>query len=264
MIGAARAAALLVAIAACSHPPPPQPPAPQPAPQPPPAPPGDTGSAPVAPPPASPPDGDGGALGNGVVRFAPDTLCVTSGALRGPHVSESSMRAVVKGSTGDGGAVEFTYTGPTAKVSHLKSGMIREQVALKLRADNGCNLVYVAWRFGPKQPEVAVQIKLNPGMTESRECGNGGYSTIEPSHRANVGRPAPGSKHVLEAAIQGDNLIARIDGNVAWEGALPDGARALHGPLGIRTDNVEADLSLIGAAGNTRDDTARCRQGGGD
>jgi hypothetical protein len=254
-------AAVLVASAACSHPPPPQPPAPPPAQ--PPAHGGGDDSGPSGGP-VAPPAGDGDAVGSGVVRFAPETLCVTSGSLRGAHVAESSMRAVVKGSSGDGGAVEFTYTGPTAKVSHLKSGMVREQIALKLRADDGCNLVYVAWRFGPKQPEIAVQVKLNPGQHESHECGNGGYQNVEPSRRASVERPAPGSKHVLEAAIHGDDLIARIDGNVAWEGALPGAARDLHGPLGVRTDNVEADLSLIGARGNTRDDTARCRQGGGD
>ncbi len=74
---------------------------------------------------------------------------------------------------------------------------------------------------------------------------------------------APGSKHVLEAHIQGDNLVATIDGNEAWVGTLPAAARGLHGPLGVRTDNVEADLALVGTAGSTGDDAARCRQGGG-
>jgi hypothetical protein len=159
--------------------------------------------------------------------------------------------------------VEFSYDGPTKTVSHLKSGMVREQMALKLRAEDGCNLVYVVWRFSPEQ-KIVVQVKRNPGAHTNAECSTNGYETITASREAHIGRPPPGTTHTLEAAIQGDALVAKVDGQVAWEGTLPEAVRTMHGPLGVRTDNVEATVALSGPAGSQRDDESRCHAVGAD
>lgn len=197
------------------------------------------------------------------LHFDAKAMCVTHGAMRDLHVSESSMRAFARGSSGEGGALEFTYAGPTKQVSHLASGDVREQLGLKLRAADGCNLVYVVWRFAPK-PELVVQTKINPGAHTNAECGTSGYERVKPDRHEAVSRPDPGTKHVLAARIDGDTLVASIDGKVAWTGQLPASARELHGPLGVRTDNVEADLALVGTLAHGQDDDERCRARGAD
>ena len=63
----------------------------------------------------------------------------------------------------------------------------------------------------------------------------------------NPGPLAPGS-HVLRAEIVGDTLTAWIDGHVAWVGTLPDEARELAGPAGLRTDNLALDRIELQAA----------------
>nr|HEX4314481.1 hypothetical protein [Kofleriaceae bacterium] len=253
-----------VLVAACSHAPPPQAPPPVHPQQPPQEPavtdaPPTTGSDAVTAPPVTD-------AATGPQHFDAKRMCVTHGSMKQLHVAASSMRAFARGSSGDGGALEFTYTGPTKEVSHLASGDVREQLGLKLRAADGCNLVYVVWRFSPK-PELVVQTKINPGMSTNVECGTSGYERVKPDRHASVSRPEPGSKHVLAATIDGDTLTATVDGQVAWTGQLPAAARALHGPLGVRTDNVEADVALVGTAAATGDDAGddvRCRNGGAD
>jgi hypothetical protein len=214
----------------------------------------DTATTPP-PPPSRPPE-DGVAIANASsgVRFGRDSVCVTHGSMRGLHVSDSSMRAVVQGSSGDAGAVEFAYDGATKDVSRLKSGAVREQMALKLRAADGCNLVYVVWRFSP-EPLLVVQTKVNPGKHTNAECSTDNYTTISETPLA---RPAPGTKHLIEASIHGDHLFTKVDGQPVWDGALPGYVRDMHGPFGVRTDNVEATVALIGPAGSQRDDAARC------
>jgi hypothetical protein len=46
---------------------------------------------------------------------------------------------------------------------------------------------------------------------------------------------------VLRASIRGDELRAWIDDRLVWQGALPEAARELAGPAGLRTDNVRLD-----------------------
>ena len=189
-------------------------------------------------------------------------MCVTHGSLRGLHVADASMRAFARGSHGDAGTLTFSYDGPTQKVSHLASGDVREQLGLKLRAEDGCNLVYVMWRLSPK-PEVVVQVKSNPGKHTNDECGTNGYERVKPERHAKVPRPDAGTKHALAASIDGDALTATIDGKVVWQGTLPAAAHDLHGPIGVRTDNVEATIELAGPA-IERDDGERCRARGAD
>ena len=208
------------------------------------------------------------ATGGELAAVPASELCVTHGKLdAGAHghakIRDASVRAVAQGSRGDRAEVHFTYRGESAKSSHLASGDMREQIALKLRAADGCNLIYVGWRFAPKT-EIVVQTKINPGAHDSKACGTSGYTRIKATKRSKLHAPVPDSEHVLAAALDGTMLEASIDGAVVWRGALPAAVRSLHGPVGVRTDNVAADLDLYAIAGG-EESTSKCEPGqGGD
>ncbi|MCY1023827.1 hypothetical protein [Pyxidicoccus sp. MSG2] len=177
------------------------------------------------------------------------SLDVTEGELRAGQdgrltVDGPRMRAVLKGATPSSAELRFTVLGPTARQVALASGEQRQQVGLKLRALDGCNLVYVMWRIAPK-PGVVVNYKRNPGQHSSRECGNGGYTTVRPARRDSVDAPAPGIPHTLRALLEGSTLRVWADGRLAWEGELPAEALAVDGPVGLRSDNVRVALQLF-------------------
>jgi len=167
-------------------------------------------------------------------------LCITKGAIEAEgsrlEVTVPEMRAVVRYPTRAVAEAEFTYLGPTRKDKPLHSGEIRRQFGLKLRAGNGCNLVYAMWRIKPKQ-ELVVSVKLNPGKTTSAECDANGYHTIKPTRDLNPPRLVAGEKHTLRAEIEGSEMKVSIDGKLTWEGLLDSEALALEGPSGIRSDN---------------------------
>jgi len=159
-------------------------------------------------------------------------------------VDVPEMRAVLRGEGGgDAGELRFTYRGPTVERSHLASGEVREQLGLKLRAHDGCNLVYVMWWIAP-HPGIAVSVKRNPGQRTHAECGARGYENLRPSWSAAAPAMAPGSHHTLAARIDADELQVSADGAPVWRGRLPDSARLLRGPVGVRSDNVMFDFTL--------------------
>jgi hypothetical protein len=199
-------------------------------------------------------------------------LCVTEGRVEAlSHdrlaVSTSKMRAVVIPPTTASIAARFTYLGETTPVSRLQSGELREQFGLKLRAENACNLVYVMWRIAPK-PGLVVSVKSNPGLTRSRQCGNGGYRTVKPSLESPVPAPRPGETHSLSAALSGSILRVWTDGargstgdlappddgargasggrlKLVWEGDLAPLALAPDSPVGMRSDNARLKLEIF-------------------
>ncbi len=180
---------------------------------------------------------------------------VPGGRLR---IEEPKVRAVV--STGEGpktralmagvreearvAELRFTYLGATREQKPLQSGELRRQVGLKLRARDGCNVVYVMWRLAPKAGLV-VSMKHNPGMSRSDDCGNGGYRTVKPRSKGTVPRLEPGGSHNLRAELQGTELKVRVDGEIVWEGVLPAEALTFDGPVGLRTDNGRFDVELL-------------------
>lgn len=178
-------------------------------------------------------------------------LEVTTGAAQargdgGFVVAVPEMRAVVRGEGGgDVAELRFTYRGPTVERSRLASGEVREQLGLKLRALNGCNLVYVMWRFAPR-PGIVVSVKRNPGQRTHAECGARGYENVRPSWSAVAPAVELGSRHVLAARIDGVDLRILADGAPVWRGPLPGYALAMHGPVGVRSDNVVFEFSLKG------------------
>lgn len=185
-----------------------------------------------------------------VAPVAADRLCVTKGAAAlGSRVTEPTMRAVALGSAGDAASLSFVYRGETAVSRELASGESRRQLGLKLRAQDGCNLVYVMWRLDPK-PAISVSVKRNPGKRTHKECGANGYTRIKPL-RGPALAPVPalvlGASHTLRAEISGDDLLAWIDDQLVWRGSLPAAARDLSGPAGLRSDNVSFDLASFSA-----------------
>lgn len=179
---------------------------------------------------------------------APDAVCITRGkrAFDGPRltIEEPTVRVVAPASHGDAAALRFTFNGDSDKKVALASGQVRRQLGLKLRAGDGCNLVYVMWRLDPT-PFVEVQTKINPGSHDHDDCGAGGYTKVK-AVRSEAPPPLrTGTTHTLAAEIIGDELTARIDDKVVWRGRLADDARALEGPAGLRTDNVAIDAELL-------------------
>jgi hypothetical protein len=220
-----RVAAILVVVSACKHPPPAQP----------------RDEEPVAVDPSQP------APRIELAAVAHETLCVTKGSItlraasggEALAVDEPTVRAFARGSSGDAAMLRFAFRGNSKRVRELASGQARRQLGLKLRAENGCNLVYVMWRLDPK-PMLEVSVKRNPGMRRHEECGAEGYTKVKPNSFAPP--LEPGATHTLAAQIVDDELIATIDGRVAWRGRLPPQARELHGPSGLRSDNVAFDI----------------------
>ncbi|MFY0567030.1 hypothetical protein ACN28E_24770 [Archangium lansingense] len=140
--------------------------------------------------------------------------------------------------------LRFTYLGATREQKPLQSGELRRQVGLKLRAKDGCNVVYVMWRLEPKAGLV-VSMKYNPGMSRSDDCGNGGYRTVKPRSKGVVPKLEPGGSHTLRAEFQGAELKVQVDGRSVWEGELPAEALTFDGPVGLRTDNGRFDVELL-------------------
>lgn len=193
-------------------------------------------------------------------------LCVTEGALtevRGSHrlaVDVPKMRAVVAASTPPTAEARLTYLGPTNADVPLASGEMRRQFGLKLRAQDGCNLIYAMWRIEPES-KLVVSIKSNPGMHSSPQCGNRGYRNIKPTRASRAPRLSPGESHSLVADMNGSEMRVSIDGKAVWEGDLGPEAAAFDGPVGVRTDNGRFEFELfthdVGA-------TQPCRTGEGE
>lgn len=186
-----------------------------------------------------------------VETIAPAALCITHGAAPaatdvGAVIDAPTFRAVAPGTTGEAAALAFTYGGETDAAVALASGKVRRQLGVKLRAANGCNLVYVMWRLDPK-PKLEVSIKVNPGAKDHEDCGADGYTKVKPTRSSPVPHLSPRSSHTLRAELRGDELVAWIDDRLAWRGVLPAAARSLHGPSGLRSDNMIFRLDAFSA-----------------
>ena len=179
-----------------------------------------------------------------LVPVPPASLCVTKGELTGTTVDAPTFRAFSRESTGDAAQLAFIVHGETSTTRELASGQLRRQIGLKLRAEDGCNLVYVMWRLDPK-PQIEVSVKSNPGMHDSKDCGANGYTKVRPDRTVHELRA--GEHHELRAEISGDALTATIVGTVVWHGDLPAEARSLTGPAGLRSDNLAYEIASFSA-----------------
>lgn len=178
-----------------------------------------------------------------------DRICVTEGALTtSPEaplsVSGAKLRAVLATSGAQAIEARFTFLGPTVEMAPLRSGEMRQQFGLKLRAADGCNLIYAMWRFAPK-PSLTVSVKSNPGLHTSRACSTSGYRIVGPRNMTPVAAPQIGTTHRLAAALDGTALHVFVDGNLVWDGELGRETLDFDGPVGIRSDNSRLELSLF-------------------
>jgi hypothetical protein len=186
-------------------------------------------------------------FGDGPAPMALDDLEVTLGAVselrpREMVAESAKMRAFSRAGAGHAAELAFEYGGRTDEVSRLASGEVREQVGLKLRAEDGCNLVYVVWRIHPV-PEVVVQLKRNPGEHTHAQCGTDGYVLEKPAWRTAVPDLHPGDRHKLRAELRGESMTVFVDDRPVWRGEVP-GSEQLHGTVGIRTDNAKVRFEL--------------------
>lgn len=171
-----------------------------------------------------------------------NALCATHGhATVGARVNDPTVRAYARGAGGDAAELAIVYRGETDDRRALASGPARRQLGLKLRAKDGCNVVYVMWRLDPR-PKLEVSVKLNPGARDHEDCGADGYTKVKPTKAWPLPALEVGDRHDLRAAIAGDELTAWVDDKVVWRGRLPAGARTLEGPAGLRSDNLAFDL----------------------
>lgn len=167
---------------------------------------------------------------------------MTTGELVDGRVEVPTFRAVAPAHDGDAAAMRVVVHGETAKARALASGQHRRQLGLKLRAQDGCNLVYVMWRLDPK-PKLEVSVKHNPGARTAKECGARGYTKVKPVRTASLPELDDGVAHELRAEIADDILTAWVDERVVWQGKLPASAGELVGPAGVRSDNLAFDLT---------------------
>ena len=175
-------------------------------------------------------------------------LCVTKGQIetgKGSRllVTVPEMRAVVRRRTRPSASVAFTYHGPSRETKALGSGTVRRQIGLKLRAENGCNLVYAVWRIAPKA-ELVVSVKRNAGQSTHAQCSTRGYRNVRPQAAEPLPQLVPGEAHQLRADLNGTRLTVRADGHLVWSGDLGSEVLQFDGPVGIRTDNAAFDFLL--------------------
>jgi hypothetical protein len=193
------------------------------------------------------------------------TICVTKGAIGpGGAVDAPTFRGIVLGTSGEAARLDFVYQGRSRGERALASGQVRRQIGLKLRAADGCNLVYVMWRL-ERRPQLEVSVKINPGARTHAECGARGYTKIRPTSYGTVPDPAIGKRYAISAQITGDDLVVWIDDQVVWRGVLPYEARSMSGPSGLRSDNLGYAIVALGApAGATTGQVPKCVVDGED
>jgi hypothetical protein len=155
----------------------------------------------------------------------PEQLRITYGQLRAGRISSPNLRAVALDSRGDAASLVFTL--------HGMVGDANAHLGVELRAASSCHLIYVMWRV-MQRTRLTVQVKA-PFAT---------YLRVKPDRAELVDIPLLGCEHKLSARIDGDRLTAWIAERIVWSGTLPPPARLLHGLVGVRADQVAADIAL--------------------
>jgi hypothetical protein len=191
--------------------------------------------------------------------IAHESICVTKGDLTDAAIREPTVRAYARGAGGDAAQLTFTFNGNADTARALSNGELRRQMGLKLRAQDSCNVVYVMWRLDPR-PMLEVSVKANPGKRTHEECGAEGYTKIKPAGHRALPSLDVGSTHTLRAEIVGDSLSAWVDNVLVWSGTLPDDARSIAGPAGMRSDNVKLDGLALFAPRSSGGEAAACKK----
>ena len=199
-----------------------------------------------------------------------DKLCITEGKieqLSDNHLSVNvpKMRAFVTDPVVQEVEARFVYLGPSQESIPLASGEMRRQFGLKLRAQDGCNLVYAMWRIEPKQ-ELVVSVKSNPGMTKSSECDAHGYHNIKPAQSGQLPQLKQGKRYSLRAIMDSSGMRVYANNTLVWQGDLGQDALAFNGPVGVRSDNGNFHFEFFAAppGPGKQGATAACQTGAGE
>lgn len=153
----------------------------------------------------------------------------------------SQTRAEIKGEEQNSLGLCFQLKkGPETK-SSLASGLQREQIGLKLKAQDSCNVLYVMWRLRPKN-QIVISQKINPGQQKHGQCKNGGYKNLKVIPVETF--PEQDIHQLLQVHLQGVFLEVYLNQKKLWGGDLPSETKSLRGPLGIRSDNVHFTFFL--------------------
>ena len=138
--------------------------------------------------------------------------------------------------------VRFRYRGQSTETSQNASGEIVEQIGLKLRTLNTCNLLYVMWRITPPEG-IVVKVKRNSGQSQHKECEANGYISILPSLETPLAITATDQRaHRLRATMEEHEAAVGVsvwvDEVLVWTGDIPHSLLfGIDGPAGFRTDN---------------------------
>lgn len=160
-------------------------------------------------------------------------------------IDDPTVRGVLPQRTAPNIELRFTYRGPLAARAALGSGdASRVQIGAKLRAADGCNVVYAMLRIEP-EPAIVVQVKRNPDAHTHDDCSNGGYRTVKPDFRSTVPAITAGSSHRLHASLEETQLKVWLDDAIVWRGDVGNEVLTFDGPVGFRTDNGRFDLSIL-------------------
>ncbi len=157
-------------------------------------------------------------------------------------INTSKTRAQLKDGLQRHVLLQFRYRGQTPNPEPNRSGEIVEQIGVKLRTKNSCNLLYVMWRI--TQPEgIVVKLKRNPRQSEHEECLANGYMSIAPSSQTPLMVTATDQRtHRLEVSLAdfaaGVQISVQVDENLVWTGEVSNELlECIDGPAGFRTDN---------------------------
>ena len=138
--------------------------------------------------------------------------------------------------------LRFRYRGPSKKTAPLDSGAVIQQIGLKMRAMNTCNLLYIMWRIKPTE-EIYIAIKRNPGKAKYVDCGANGYTVLGRVPLKPLGITAATRKtHRLGASVTetAGRYVGEvtIDGRRVWSGGIDAKLISdIKGPVGFRSDN---------------------------
>ena len=146
--------------------------------------------------------------------------------------------------------LRFRYRGPSEKTAPLDSGAVIQQIGLKMRAMNTCNLLYIMWRIKPTE-EIYIAIKRNPGKTKYEDCRANGYIELGRVPLKPLGITAATQKtHRLGASVT--ETAGRyagevtIDGRQIWSGGIDAKLISdISGPVGFRSDNGSFIFKLL-------------------
>jgi hypothetical protein len=160
-----------------------------------------------------------------IIQRSLDTFSVTSAEMRASSNASGPV------------TLQVINAGPSAEISHLRSGDVVSQIGLKIYEENTCNLVYVMRIFTPV-PKLVVSVKSNPGMSRHEQCLDHGYKGLDW-----VELPTGYEPFTLTVIPNGQQLHITYTSDSATIDRIITVPRST-GTVGVRSDNVAATFRL--------------------